>query len=174
MGNICVLALEGGFSRGSYLFSDHRATVPSAPPLARLSAVSDCDSVACGCHATPPTRSLCAVEENQLDGAPANKSTDLLMLISEYTPARSTASHSPTNFRSPVFCYLGRTEPGLSDVGHRFVTPSSQSSGSAVNRKFLGECVDTRTLAFAKIFFRRSISLPKGIPLSIRCWATRF
>ena len=136
MENVRVLVLEGGFTRGSYLFSDHRATVPSAPPLARLSAVSDCDSVACGCHATPPTRSLCAVEENQLDCAPANKRTHPLMLISEYMLARSIVSHSPTNFRSPVFCYWERTELGLSGVGHRFVTPSSQNSGSAVGRKF--------------------------------------
>ena len=137
MGNVRILALERDISRWSYLFSDHRATVPSAPPLARLSAVSDCDSVACGCHATPPTRSLCAVEESQMDGAPANKRTHPLMSISEYTLARSTVSHSPTNFQLPVFGYWERTELGLSDVGHRFVNPSSQSSGNTLRRKFL-------------------------------------
>ena len=49
-----------------YLFNDHKATLPSAPPLAMLSTVPDCDNVAWGCHATPPTLSLCAVGESQM------------------------------------------------------------------------------------------------------------
>jgi len=137
MGNARALAREDGFSRRSYLSSDHRATVPSAPPLARLSAVSDCDSVACGCHATPPTLSLWAVEDNQMGGGSASGCTHLLTSISEYTPAHSITSHFPTNSQSPVSCCWGKTGLGLSDVGHRFVNPSLQSSRNAVRLKFM-------------------------------------
>lgn len=172
-GHKCV-SKGGCFSRRCYLFSDHRATAPSAPPLARLSAVSDCDNVARGCHATPPTLSLCAVEAIQVYAAPSNKQTHLPTSISEYTPAHSTVSHFPTNFRLPVFYYWEKTELGLLAVGHRFVNPNLQSSRNTVRRPFLCSRVGTRTLTFEKSFFRRSISFPNAILLSIRCWATRF
>ena len=110
--------------------------MPSAPPLARFSAVSDCDSVACGCHATPPTLSLCAFESDQIDDTLVNGYTHLITSILECTPAHSTVSHFPTNFRSPILYYWGKTELALLDVGHRFVSPSLQSSGNAVRERF--------------------------------------
>ena len=63
-----------------------------------------------------------------MDGSLINESIYLLMWILECTPVHSTISHFPTNFRSQVFCYWGRIELALSDVGHLFVNPSLQSS----------------------------------------------
>lgn len=40
--------------KSAHLAKDQILTRPSAAPVAKLTASSDCDSVACGCHATPP------------------------------------------------------------------------------------------------------------------------
>ena len=135
-GKLTRFSKGGRFSNRSYLFSDHRTTVPSAPPLARLSAVSDCDNVACGCHATPPTLSLCAVEDNQMGSTLVKEYTHLLTSILGCTQVHSTTSHFPTNFQSPVFCYWEKTELVLLDVGHQFVNPSLRSSRNVVRRQF--------------------------------------
>ena len=116
--------------------------MPSAPPLAKLSEVSDCESVACGCHATPPTLSLCAIEDNQMGGILVSQHTRLLTSILGCTLVHSTASHFPTNFQSPALCYLGKTELALLDVGHQFVNPSLQSSRNAVRQIFLDRKMD--------------------------------
>ena len=51
-----------------YLFSDHSITEPSPPPLAKLTESALCDKVACGCHARPPTRSLCPIwDEGEIE-----------------------------------------------------------------------------------------------------------
>lgn len=42
----------------THLFRDHRWTFVSPAPLTRFTTSSPCPTVARGCHATPPTRSL--------------------------------------------------------------------------------------------------------------------
>lgn len=50
--------------RKTYEDSDHKCTLESPAPLTRLTASALCVSVACGCHATPPTRSSCPRNED--------------------------------------------------------------------------------------------------------------
>ena len=89
------------------------------------------------CDASDPITVRC---RGQSDGCTLpGKCPHLLRSISEYTPAHSTVSHFPTNFRSPVFCYWGKTEPALLDVDRRFVNPSLQNSRNAIRQEFLYE-----------------------------------
>lgn len=45
--------------RRTYSDKDHSLTSPSPPPVAKLSPSSDMPTVAEGCHAAPPTLSVC-------------------------------------------------------------------------------------------------------------------
>lgn len=49
--------------RKTHLSIDHKFTLPSPAPLTRFTRLGLWDNVACGCQATPPTRSLCPRNE---------------------------------------------------------------------------------------------------------------
>lgn len=155
------------------LLSDHRWTLLSPAPLARLTKSAPWDRVACGCHATPPTRSLCPNQRthdelramtSSKQGAPRSErigvqaGTFQSLTVPDQLPVANISLLGENRT-----CEIGRSSPICEPRLLYVCTQHNQKRTQMANgwRR--------STLTSANAFFRMSMILPRGILLSMRC-----